>query len=76
MNMTGTVILSSSMTIMFAIIAIFVGFFVLRAMDKQIGFNLKNWLDKAEERKSDVAVAIYLSGRIIAVFWFLGQLFS
>ncbi|MFY0656230.1 MAG: hypothetical protein JXR12_05700 [Neptunomonas phycophila] len=71
-----TVMMSSGMTIGFAIVAIFIGFAMLRAMDKAIGFNIKTWLDKAEARQNDTAIAIYLAGRFIAVFWFLGQLFS
>ena len=75
-TMLDTVIMSSGMTIGFAIIAIIIGFAMLRVMDKAIGFNIKSWLDKAEERGNDTAIGIYLAGRIIAIFWFLGQLFS
>lgn len=76
MEMIDTVMLSSGMTIMFAIIAIVVGFMMLRVMDKAIGFKLKNWLISAEARGNDTAIGIYLAGRIIAIFWFLGQVFS
>ena len=75
-TMLDTVMMSSGMTIGFAIIAIIIGFAMLRAMDKAVGFKVKQWLDNAEDRGNDTAIGIYLAGRFIAVFWFLGQLFS
>lgn len=70
----GQVIITSSLlTLVMAIVAVFMTWGCLRVLDILTGFDFRSWV---QSDKNDIAVAIYLGARFIGACLLVGMLFS
>lgn len=65
-------VFSACIQIILALIAFLVARWMLKGLDKRIGFDFKGWMSNAD----DLSISVYVSARILAICLLLGLIVS